>query len=145
MRQATAFNEGLMAGYATCECFCCHLRLPKPQAHKITIERETGRSSGSIRFNRRSTSYSTGRTYYAKRDVWLCESCYAEYLKRTKSRSLVSVLAIAVIILIGIWLTSGNSTNLVGSSVASCEPATTGAGKSRSQPISRRITLALKT
>jgi hypothetical protein len=88
-----------MPEYGTCECFGCYRRLPKPQAYRATIERERGRSGGSIRFSKRSTSYSTGRTYYAKKDVWFCRECYAKHRAGQITQS-----AIAAVVLIGlIW------------------------------------------
>jgi hypothetical protein len=88
-----------MPEYGTCECFSCYRRLPKPEAYRVTIERERGRSSGSVRFSKRSTSYSTGRTYYAKKDVWFCPACYRKYKASQRTQS-----AIAAVVLIGlIW------------------------------------------
>jgi hypothetical protein len=63
-------GSSLMPEYGTCECFICYRRVPKPEARRIAINRERGHSSGSFRFSRNSTSYYTGRTYYAKQDVW---------------------------------------------------------------------------
>src|SRR5262245_49390521 len=58
-----------MTTYGTCECSKCYKCIPKNEAHQVTIERETGHSVGHY-----------ARTYYSKRDVWLCDSCYAAYL-----------------------------------------------------------------
>jgi Putative peptidoglycan binding domain len=78
-----------------CECHGCHRLLPKPEAHRITVERVKGRSSGSFRFGRRSTSFMTGRTYYSQQDVWLCNSCYADYArKKTKTNQVGLVGAV---------------------------------------------------
>jgi hypothetical protein len=88
-----------MQEYGMCECFGCYHRLPKPEAYRVTIERERGRSGGSIRFSKHSTSYSTGRTYYAKKDVWFCRECYAKYRAGQRRQN-----AIAAVVLIGlIW------------------------------------------
>jgi hypothetical protein len=81
-----------MPEYGTCECSSCYRRIPKPEAYRITIEREKGHSSGSVRFSRRSTSYSTGRTYYAKQDVWLCSGCYAAYQRKQNMRAATSAV-----------------------------------------------------
>lgn len=79
-----------MSEYGTCECYTCYRRIPKPEAHRITIERIRGRSSGNFRISRRSTSFYTGRTYYKEQDVWLCDACYSAYLskKRRQNRQL---------------------------------------------------------
>jgi Putative peptidoglycan binding domain len=70
-----------------CECYACSRRVPKPQAHRVTIERESGHSSGNFRISRRSTSFYTGRTYFRKQDIWLCNECYPVYMRRRLNRS----------------------------------------------------------
>jgi hypothetical protein len=108
-----------MAQYATCECYHCHIRLPKPNAYCVTIERESGRSSGSFRFYRRSSSYSTGRTYYRKRDIWLCGSCYLQHKKQQRLNSLASFVVIGLLVVGGIWLFGSNNTSQPTSQQAS--------------------------
>jgi Putative peptidoglycan binding domain len=98
-----------MAQYATCECYYCHIRLPKPNAYCVTIERETGHSSGSFRFYRRSSSYSTGRTYYRKRDIWLCGNCYLQYKKQQRVNALSTFVVIGLFIAGGIWIFGSNT------------------------------------
>src|SRR5712692_4364795 len=98
-----------MTTYATCECYGCYVRLPKPQAHRVTIERAKGRSGGSIRFSKKSTSYSTGRTYYAKQDVWLCDPCYASYRRTQSVQGAMSVAILGAIALVCLWGFSGQS------------------------------------
>jgi hypothetical protein len=39
-----------MTQYGTCECNYCYVRIPKPNAYKVTIECETGRSGAAIAF-----------------------------------------------------------------------------------------------
>jgi Putative peptidoglycan binding domain len=95
-----------MPEYAMCECYACSRRVPKPDAYRITIEREKGRSSGSVRFSRRSTSYFTGRTYYSKKEVWLCHDCYSAYLVRksaARRRSVVFAAVASVLVVVGIF------------------------------------------
>jgi hypothetical protein len=99
-----------MPEYGTCECFACYRRIPKPEAHRISIEREKGHSSGSYRFSRRSTSYYTGRTYYAKQDVWLCSNCYSAYIARQKRRNRMTVGLICATV-IGIVVVNQDVTN----------------------------------
>ena len=89
-----------MPEYGTCECFACYRRVPKPEAHRITIERAKGHTGGSFRFSRRSTSYSTGRTYYAKQDVWLCNDCYPAYRARRSQQSLNGVIGFGAFLVI---------------------------------------------
>ena len=99
-----------MAQYATCECYSCHIRLPKPNAYRVTIQRETGHSSGSFRFYRKSSSYSTGRTYYGKRDIWLCGDCYVQYKKQQGRNALASFVVVGLFIVGGIWIFGSNNT-----------------------------------
>jgi len=86
-----------MPEYAKCECYACHILLPKPDAYQLTIQRERGRSGPSARFSGRNTSFSTGRSYYTNKDVWLCPSCYAAYHKR-QSRQKAQLIAAAAIL-----------------------------------------------
>jgi hypothetical protein len=99
-----------MARYATCECFACHQVVPKPEAYRITINRESGHSSGSYRISRRSTSYYTGRTYYRRQDVWLCAGCYPEYQRQQRIQSIVrSVSGLAICGVIAFFIFGGHS------------------------------------
>jgi hypothetical protein len=100
-----------MAEYATCECAKCYRRVPKPDAHRTSITREKGHTSGSFRFSRRSISYYTGRTYYAKQDVWICHDCYTSLVaEQKKGRDKVNNndrrIAVAAVNLLGIGLTA---------------------------------------
>ena len=84
-----------MAEYDKCECAACSLLVPKSEAMKI-----------------RTRSYATGRTPY---DVWLCSSCYAQYLAerarraRRDKRHVMTVTALVAVLLIymskGLFLT----------------------------------------
>jgi hypothetical protein len=99
-----------MARYATCECYACHQVVPKPEAFRITISRESGHSSGSYRISRRSTSYYTGRTYYRQKDVWLCASCYPEYQRQQRNQSIVRTISgLAICGFIAFVIFSGHS------------------------------------
>jgi hypothetical protein len=98
-----------MATYGTCECYGCYVLLPKPQAHRVTIERAKGRSGGSVTFNKRITSYNTGRTYYAKQDVWLCDACYASYCKTKSVQGAISFAVLGVFGLVCVGTFSSHS------------------------------------
>jgi hypothetical protein len=99
-----------MARYATCECFICHQVVPKPTAHSITVEREKGRSSGSHRISRHSTSYYTGRTYYTQKELWICADCYPAYERQRQIRSAIGAIgALAVLGLFGFLISGGLS------------------------------------
>ena len=99
-----------MAEYGVCECYSCHLRIPKPSARRVRIEVESGRSGGSFRFGSRSSSVSTGRTYYSKRDVWLCAACYAEHARSQRTRGLVNIIVLASsLVLLGGVYSSGRA------------------------------------
>jgi hypothetical protein len=95
--------------YATCECYGCYVRLPKPQAHRVTIEQVKGRSGGSVTFNKRSTSYNTGRTYYAKKDIWLCDACYAAHRRTQSVQGAVSFAVLGAVALACVWAFSSQS------------------------------------
>jgi hypothetical protein len=99
--------------YSTCECYACYRRVPKPEAHKITIEQERGRSSGSYSVGRRSVRFYSGRTYYTDKQVWLCDECYSAYLAKKATRrkqNLVAFAAVGLLLLIfGIFNQSGTS------------------------------------
>jgi hypothetical protein len=84
-------------GFGICECSQCYKRISKAEAHKVTIECVSGRSSGSYRFGRRSVGYSTGRTYYSDRDVWMCNDCYRQ---RNSSKWIGNAVSIAAIFLL---------------------------------------------
>src|SRR5437660_350244 len=86
-----------MPQYATCECYWCNQVIPKPEAYRVTIQRESGHSSGTFRFSRHSTSYYTGRTYYRNKEVWLCSNCYPEYRRQQRIQSVITgILAVAI-------------------------------------------------
>jgi uncharacterized protein YecT (DUF1311 family) len=132
-----------MAQYATCECYICHIRIPKPAAYQLTIERERGRSGGSFRFysKSRSTSYSTGRTYYAKKDIWLCQDCYPKFRSQQRRRALTTFAAVGVIVG-AVWLGSSNQSQprLQSASIASAAklaliPSTNSPPYHQDQPI----------
>jgi hypothetical protein len=99
-----------MARYASCECFICHQVVPKPTAHSIMVERETGRSSGSHRISRHSTSYYTGRTYYKRKELWICADCYPAYERQQQIRSAIRAIGtLAVLGLFAFFISGGLS------------------------------------
>ena len=63
-----------MAKYATKECFKCGLRRPVPDMKRKEVEKNTGRSGGSLsgKGTRKSIRMHTGRKYYRKVQVWQC-------------------------------------------------------------------------
>jgi hypothetical protein len=70
-----------MVEYDKCECAVCSLLVPKPEAMKI-----------------RTRSSATGRTNY---DVWLCSSCYPQFLaRRGKRRRAKTAAALGAVLLI---------------------------------------------
>jgi Putative peptidoglycan binding domain len=99
--------------YGTCECYACYRRVPKPEAHKITIEQERGRSSGSYSFGRRSVRFYSGRTYYTEKQIWLCDECYSAYLAKKATRQRRNVVAFAAVgsllLIFGVFSQSGTS------------------------------------
>jgi hypothetical protein len=86
-----------MPEYGSCECFVCYRRIPKPEAHRVTIQREKGHTGGSFRFGCRSTSYYTGRTYYARQDVWLCSDCYPTFRRQQRVQNTVALIVFLAI------------------------------------------------
>jgi putative peptidoglycan binding protein len=59
-----------------CECYKCSQRVRKAGAHRDTIEIESGRSSGGVGIGLRGLRLYSGRTYYRKKEIWLCHDCY---------------------------------------------------------------------
>src|SRR6516164_4608921 len=62
--------------YVTYYCYDCSRRMPKPELHRDTIEIESGRSSGGVGIGLRGLRLYSGRTYYRKKEIWLCHDCY---------------------------------------------------------------------
>ena len=50
--------------------------MPKPELHRDTIEIQSGRSSGGVGFGLRGFRLYSGRSYYRKKEIWLCDNCY---------------------------------------------------------------------
>jgi hypothetical protein len=50
--------------------------MPKPELHRETIEIRSGRSSGGVGIGLRGLRLYSGRTYYRKKEIWLCDDCY---------------------------------------------------------------------
>jgi len=50
--------------------------MPKPELHRETIEIRSGRSSGGVGIGLRGLRFYSGRTYYRKKEIWLCHDCY---------------------------------------------------------------------
>lgn len=84
--------------YVKTHCNNCGPIMPLYKSYQYEFEQEVGRSSGAARFgqssSRRSSnrnassstfgshsSYSTGRTYYQKKTLDLCEECYGNRLR----------------------------------------------------------------
>jgi hypothetical protein len=65
-----------MSEYVTYYCYDCSRRMPKPELHRDTIEIQSGRSSGGGGIGLRGLRLYSGRTYYRKKEIWLCHDCY---------------------------------------------------------------------
>jgi hypothetical protein len=50
--------------------------MPKAELHRDTIEIQSGRSSGGVGVGLRGFRLYSGRTYYKKKEIWLCDNCY---------------------------------------------------------------------
>lgn len=50
--------------------------MPRTELHRDTIEIQSGRSSGGVGFGLRGFRLYSGRTYYRKKEIWLCDNCY---------------------------------------------------------------------
>jgi len=50
--------------------------MPRAEAHRDTIEIQSGRSSGGIGIGLRGLRFYSGRTYYRKKEIWPCHDCY---------------------------------------------------------------------
>jgi Putative peptidoglycan binding domain len=69
-------SECRSSEYVTYYCYDCSRRMPKPQLHRDTIEIQSGRSSGGAGIGLRGLRLYSGRTYYRKKEIWLCHDCY---------------------------------------------------------------------
>ena len=69
-------SECRMSEYATYYCYDCSRRMPRTELHRDTIEIQSGRSSGGVGFGLRGFRLYSGRTYYRKKEIWLCDNCY---------------------------------------------------------------------
>src|SRR5262249_9526273 len=66
-----------------------------------------GRSSGSARFyGLKSASWTTGRTYYRKQTVWVCNECYPKFAATQFKQTLAGGAVWLGLIVGGIWLFS---------------------------------------
>jgi Putative peptidoglycan binding domain len=65
-----------MSECGMCECYKCSQRVRKAGAHRDTIEIQSGRSSGGVGIGLRGLRFYSGRTYYRKKEIWLCHDCY---------------------------------------------------------------------
>src|SRR5262249_57863167 len=68
-------SECRASEYVTYYCYDCSRRMPKPELHRDTIEIQSGRSSGGVGFGLRGFRLYSGRTYYRKKEIWLCDNC----------------------------------------------------------------------
>lgn len=84
---------------ATCECYKCHHIVPKTEASQETAEVYTGKSGPSFSFNLTGKSakprFNSGRNYYRKKTVWVCNDC-----KTSSSMSFGQVLIVLIICII---------------------------------------------
>src|SRR5215471_15908153 len=69
-------SECRMSEYVTYYCYDCSRRMPRTELHRDTIEIQSGRSSGGVGFGLRGFRLYSGRTYYRKKEIWLCHDCY---------------------------------------------------------------------
>jgi hypothetical protein len=73
--------------------------MPKAEAHRDTIEIQSGRSaSGSGLIFR-------GRTYYRKEEIWLCPNCYQA---RSLRRGIRVIGGIAILLIVAVFFSRGN-------------------------------------
>jgi len=103
-----------MSEYGMCECYACYRRVPKLGARRISIDREKGYSSGSIGFSLRGARFYTGRTYYAKQDVWLCHFCYlarAQQIAQQKKRAVAAAALIVGVLVLAVVLQQSQASN----------------------------------
>jgi hypothetical protein len=75
-----------MSEYGMCECYGCSRRVTKAEAHRDTIEIESGRSGGGFGIGLRGLRFYSGRTYYRKKEIWLCHDCYLARSGRRRIR-----------------------------------------------------------
>src|SRR5215470_2586377 len=69
-------SECRASEYVTYYCYDCSRRMPKPELHRDIIEIQSCRSSGGVGIGFRGLRLYSGRTYYRKKEIWLCHDCY---------------------------------------------------------------------
>jgi hypothetical protein len=96
--------KGCQMMFGGVECYYCGRIKPLEEVRARTIEVESGRSGGSMTFRgsrsgysnsknttgRRNTggmSYNTGRTYYKKVKVYICDECLKKEILRNKMKA----------------------------------------------------------
>lgn len=127
-----------MAKYAAAECRECHQILTKNLMHEVNEQVITGRSGSSFGFfggtrrdakGNESGSFSgsrwnTGRTYYAYRTCWYCETCFQIRRQRRARRAIAAI----AVVFIGFLVVLGVATDNSGSEGFGDAPASTDAG-----------------
>src|SRR5262249_41429083 len=69
-------SECRASEYVAYYCYDCSRRMPRTELHRDTIEIQSGRSSGGVGMGFRGLRLYSGRTYYRKKEIWLCDNCY---------------------------------------------------------------------
>ena len=104
------------------DCYYCGRIKPLEEVRTRTIEVESGRAGGSMTFRgsrsgysnskhttgRRNTggmSYNTGRTYYKKVKVYICDECLEKEILRNKMKAeedeRLTIIFLAVVVVFG--------------------------------------------
>jgi hypothetical protein len=99
-----------MSEYAMCECYNCSRLVPRAEAHRETIEIESGRSSGGFGIGDNFGIFYSGQTYYTKEEIWLCHDCYQARSRRRRIPVIAGVAILLIAILPGVF-SRGTSTN----------------------------------
>ena len=84
--------------------------MPKPELHRDTIEIQSGRSSGGVGVGLRGLRLYSGRTYYRKKEIWLCHDCYLARSRRRMNRA-IGGAAILLLAMLAVGFFRGNSTD----------------------------------
>ena len=85
-----------MTKIAQCACEVCHKIIPRTEAVETYITEKSGHSGFSASskvsditsFNLQNFRINSGRNYYRKKKIWVCNSCWAGYNKFMEDRNI---------------------------------------------------------
>jgi hypothetical protein len=115
-----------MTKIAQCACEVCHKIIPRTEAVETYITEKSGHSGFSASskvsditsFNLQNFRINSGRNYYRKRKIWVCNSCWAGYNKFMEERkrsknTFYFILFILTVISLAVILSGCSTTTII--------------------------------